>query len=70
MELSSSKEYFCLQETILLEPMFEIPGSDINSVRVTEDVVKDLCKPIYVHGKITEPEDEDPTVVDQRAVNP
>lgn len=59
-----------IMENILLEPMFEIPGSDIGSVHVTEDVVKELCKPIYVRGRIVETEEEEPPVVDQRAVNP
>jgi len=34
-------------EGILLEPMFEIPGSDVTSVHITEGVVKGNFDPIY-----------------------
>lgn len=57
-------------ETILLDPMFEIPGSDIASVHVTEEVVKDKSKPIYVHGRAIENEEEEPPAEDRRAANP
>lgn len=38
---------FVSQETILLEPMFEIPGSSIKKVNITEDVVIGGKKPEY-----------------------
>ncbi|UYV70513.1 hypothetical protein LAZ67_7003369 [Cordylochernes scorpioides] len=34
-------------ENILLEPMFEIPGSDIVSVKITSDVVNGRSNPVY-----------------------
>ncbi|XP_065212966.1 ATP-dependent Clp protease ATP-binding subunit clpX-like, mitochondrial [Planococcus citri] len=43
-----------IMETILLEPMFEVPGSDILSVHVTEDVVNGKIPPIYIRGRPVE----------------
>lgn len=40
-----------IMETLLLETMFEIPGSDIVSVHVTEECVKGKCQPVYIRGK-------------------
>ncbi|CAL8088251.1 unnamed protein product [Orchesella dallaii] len=37
-------------ETILLEPMFEIPGSDITAVHINEDVVLERHSPIYTRN--------------------
>ncbi|RWS30253.1 ATP-dependent Clp protease ATP-binding subunit clpX-like: mitochondrial, partial [Leptotrombidium deliense] len=37
-------------ENILLDPMFEIPESNICSVQVTEDVVLGKCSPIYLRS--------------------
>jgi ATP-dependent Clp protease ATP-binding subunit ClpX len=37
-----------IMESLLLEPMFEVPGSDIVSVHVTEQCVKGIQKPQYV----------------------
>ena len=37
-----------LQENILLEPMFEVPGTDIVDVIITEDVVKGIKSADYV----------------------
>jgi ATP-dependent Clp protease ATP-binding subunit ClpX len=34
-------------EGILLEPMFEIPGSDVSAVHINEDVVLGRHAPIY-----------------------
>jgi len=34
-------------ESILLDPMFEIPGSDVTSVHITEGVVHGHYSPIY-----------------------
>lgn len=47
-----------LQETILLEPMFEVPGSDILSVHVTEDVVLGNVSPVYIRGRPVEENSE------------
>ncbi len=37
-----------LQENLLLEPMFEVPGSDIKAVHITEECVRGNHQPIYV----------------------
>lgn len=37
-----------IMESLLLEPMFEVPGSDIVSVHITEQCVKGVEKPQYV----------------------
>lgn len=42
-----------IMETLLLDAMFEIPGSDIASVHVTEDCVHGRNPPIYVHATQT-----------------
>jgi ATP-dependent Clp protease ATP-binding subunit ClpX len=44
-------DVYCFQETLLLDPMFEIPGSDVMSVHITEDVVGGGRAPIYIRGK-------------------
>jgi len=31
--------------------MFEIPGSDVLSVHITEDVVMNKSEPLYIRGK-------------------
>uniref|UniRef100_A0A182PKM9 ClpX-type ZB domain-containing protein n=1 Tax=Anopheles epiroticus TaxID=199890 RepID=A0A182PKM9_9DIPT len=36
-----------IMETLLLEPMFEVPGSDVKGVRITEESVRG-AEPIYV----------------------
>lgn len=36
-----------IMESLLLEPMFEVPGSDIMSVHITEQCVKGVEKPQY-----------------------
>ena len=40
---------FCLQETILLDPMFDVPGTDIVDVIITDEVIKGKEKPQYIH---------------------
>jgi len=37
-----------LMERVLLEPMFEVPGSGVNRVEITESVVTGSCKPTYI----------------------
>jgi ATP-dependent Clp protease ATP-binding subunit ClpX len=40
-----------IMESILLEPMFEIPGmTDVDKVVVSRDVVEGKSKPVFVHG--------------------
>lgn len=36
-----------IMESLLLEPMFEVPGSNIVSVHITEQCVKGVEKPQY-----------------------
>lgn len=46
-----------IMESLLLEPMFEVPGSDVMSVHVTEGCVRGQEKPQYVkRGDVTEEE--------------
>lgn len=53
-----------IMETLLLDSMFEIPGSDIVSVHVTGEAVRGEAAPIFVHGQPipseedTQPEEE------------
>lgn len=55
--------YFLFQqETLLLEPMFEVPGSEIMGVQVTEEYVTGRKGPIYVkntNSRETTAEEED-----------
>ncbi|XP_076387699.1 caseinolytic protease chaperone subunit isoform X2 [Megachile rotundata] len=46
-----------IMEALLLEPMFEVPGSDVMSVHVTEGCVRGQEKPQYVKRRDV-PEDE------------
>ena len=39
--------YFTFQEKLLLDPMFDVPDSEINSVCIDEEVVKGNKTPIY-----------------------
>lgn len=36
-----------IMETLLLEPMFEVPGSDVKTVHITEDCVRGQTEPVY-----------------------
>lgn len=57
-----------IMEKILLEPMFEVPDSDIVSVVITEDVVKNNSVPEYVRkGVSTDLEYVDENVERQRS---
>jgi ATP-dependent Clp protease ATP-binding subunit ClpX len=41
-----------IMEGVLLEPMYELPGStDIEKVVINKEVVEGKAKPIYVHGE-------------------
>nr|CAD7592616.1 unnamed protein product [Timema genevievae] len=55
-------------ESLLLDPMFEIPGSDVMSVHITEDVVYNKSGPVYIRGKAVS-EDEDQTIEVQARAN-
>jgi ATP-dependent Clp protease ATP-binding subunit ClpX len=37
-----------IMETLLLEPMYEVPGSDIKAVHITEECVRGNHPPIYI----------------------
>jgi len=39
-----------VQEKLLLEPMFEVPHSDIMAVELTKDVVQGKTEPIYTRS--------------------
>ena len=45
---------FLFQEQLLLEPMFEVPGSSITSVHINEDVVAGKCPPKYEYSVDTQ----------------
>ncbi|XP_047498359.1 ATP-dependent Clp protease ATP-binding subunit clpX-like, mitochondrial isoform X3 [Penaeus chinensis] len=47
-----------IMENLLLDAMFEIPGSDIVSVHVTGDSVRGDAAPIFVHGQPLPTEDD------------
>jgi len=48
VELTNQLLLFLKQELILLDPMFEIPGSNITSVEINEEVVRGSTAPKYV----------------------
>ncbi|CAB1331846.1 unnamed protein product [Coregonus sp. 'balchen'] len=48
-----------IMEKLLLEPMFEVPCSDIMAVEVTEDVVQGKSEPQYVRAPEKESAEED-----------
>ncbi len=54
-----------LQESILLEPMFETPGSDITSVHINKDTALGEAPPIYkrVTVAVDNPVEKDDTVL-------
>ncbi|XP_021924347.1 ATP-dependent Clp protease ATP-binding subunit clpX-like, mitochondrial isoform X2 [Zootermopsis nevadensis] len=51
-----------IMETLLLDPMFEIPGSDVMSVHITEDVVNGTSPPVYIRGKPVSQDEEEQTI--------
>ncbi|XP_046400664.1 ATP-dependent Clp protease ATP-binding subunit clpX-like, mitochondrial isoform X2 [Ischnura elegans] len=53
-----------IMETLLLEPMFEIPGSDVVSVHINEDSVTGEKAPVYIRGQRIDQstDDEDPNI--------
>ena len=46
-----------IMESLLLEPMFDVPGSDVLTVHVTEGCVRGVEKPQYI--KRTESSEEE-----------
>ncbi|CDQ99532.1 unnamed protein product, partial [Oncorhynchus mykiss] len=48
-----------IMEKLLLEPMFEVPCSDIVSVELTEDVVLGKSEPHYVRAPAKEAAEEE-----------
>lgn len=46
-------------ERILLEPMYEVPGSDISEVHISEAVVEGTSEPTYVEGHASDDGDGD-----------
>lgn len=48
-----------IMESLLLEPMFDVPGSDVLTVHVTEGSVRGTDKPQYIRrGDSTEEEQQ------------
>lgn len=47
-----------IMETLLLEPMFDVPGSDVTLVHVTEGCVRGQDKPNYIRR--TETTEDEP----------
>ena len=42
--------FFIIQENLLLEPMFEVPGSDISTVIITAEAVSGKESPLYIRS--------------------
>ncbi|XP_055610909.1 ATP-dependent Clp protease ATP-binding subunit clpX-like, mitochondrial [Uranotaenia lowii] len=42
-----------IMETLLLEPMFEVPGSDVKTVHINEDCVRGQTEPTYIRRNST-----------------
>lgn len=40
--------------------MFEVPGSDVKTVLITEDCVKGLCPPEYIRGPSSSTDTDEP----------
>jgi hypothetical protein len=49
--------------------MFEIPGSDVMSVHITEDVVSATSLPVYIRGKPVSQDEEEQTIEVQARAN-
>ncbi|GFG34981.1 hypothetical protein Cfor_01086 [Coptotermes formosanus] len=58
-----------IMESLLLDPMFEIPGSDVMSVHITEDVVSGTSSPVYIRGKPVSQDEEEQTIEVQARAN-
>lgn len=53
-----------MQESLLLDPMFEVPGSEIKGVHITEDCVMG-SPPIYIHRSSSTTSQTDPPETSQ-----
>lgn len=53
-----------IMENLLLDPMFEVPGSDVKTVHITEECVKGECLPEYIK-RSTSSSDSDTTDTSQ-----
>lgn len=60
-----------IMETILLESMFEIPGSDVVSVHISHECAMGKCAPLYIKGRPGDREmyDDVPPPDQERAVS-
>lgn len=58
------EKQFRFQETLLLDPMFEVPGSEIKSVHITEDCVMGK-PPVYVHQSNSTSSTDPPEATDE-----
>lgn len=47
-----------IMEKLLLEPMFEVPQSDIIAVELSKEVVQGKCQPLYIRAPLKESEEE------------
>merc|ERR1712098_984188 len=56
-----------IMEKLLLDVMFEIPGSNVESVEVTEDAVMGMAGPTFHYTEETDPVEEKPEEDLQRA---
>lgn len=48
-----------IMENLLLDPMFEVPGSDVKAVKINEDCVKGDCAPVYEKRAVTYTQNQD-----------
>lgn len=56
-----SKLFSRQQEKLLLDAMFEVPGSDVKTVLITEDCVKGVTPPEYIkHSPSTSNSSDEP----------
>ncbi|XP_048014252.1 ATP-dependent Clp protease ATP-binding subunit clpX-like, mitochondrial [Megalobrama amblycephala] len=54
-----------IMEKLLLEPMFEVPQSDIIAVELTKDVVQGKCEPRYIRAPSKETEEEFDSAIEE-----
>ncbi|KAA0724061.1 ATP-dependent Clp protease ATP-binding subunit clpX-like, mitochondrial [Triplophysa tibetana] len=54
-----------IMEKLLLEPMFEVPQSDIIAVELNKEVVQGKCQPFYIRAPPKEREEEFDSALDE-----
>ncbi|XP_056595759.1 ATP-dependent Clp protease ATP-binding subunit clpX-like, mitochondrial isoform X2 [Triplophysa dalaica] len=54
-----------IMEKLLLEPMFEVPQSDIIAVELSKEVVQGKCQPFYIRAPPKEREEEFDSTLDE-----